>query len=127
MSGILRLRDVNTLDFERAYFNEASVFKSNNNLAHFVSEWYVGLSVTVSVFELQFLDKKKAGRGEIEITKTESLNISDLKTEYKKGKWYCSCHFFSQWGLCSHTMALQQVLGNMLSKEALSTAPDVNP
>jgi len=42
-------------------------------------------------------------------------------TEYKEGKWYCSCHFFSSWGLCSHTMALQRILGNMLPEEALTT------
>ncbi len=42
-------------------------------------------------------------------------------TEYKEGKWHCSCHFFSSWGLCSHTMALQKILGNMLPKEALTT------
>ena len=48
-------------------------------------------------------------------------------TEYKKGKWHCSCHFFSQWGLCSHTMALQKVLGNMLPKEALTTPYDITP
>jgi len=48
-------------------------------------------------------------------------------TEYKNGKWHCSCHFFSQWGLCSHTMALQQVLGNMLPKEALTTPYGITP
>jgi len=48
-------------------------------------------------------------------------------TEYKNGKWHCSCHFFSQWGLCSHTMALQQVLDNMLPKEALTTPYGITP
>jgi len=42
-------------------------------------------------------------------------------TGYKEDKWHCSCHFFSKWGLCSHTMALQKILGNMLPKEALTT------
>ena len=42
-------------------------------------------------------------------------------TEYQDGKWRCSCHFFSTWGLCSHTIALEKVLGNMLPKEALTT------
>ena len=41
-------------------------------------------------------------------------------TEYKEGKWHCSCHFFSQWGLCSHTIALEKVLGEMLPQEALT-------
>ncbi len=42
-------------------------------------------------------------------------------TEYKEGKWHCSCHFFSSWGVCSHTMALERILGNMLPKEALTS------
>ena len=63
---------------------------------------------------------------------TERITFSELSvkfrgendsyiTEYKEGKWYCSCHFFSSWGLCSHTMALQRILGNMLPEEALTT------
>lgn len=43
-------------------------------------------------------------------------------TAYKDGKWQCTCNFFANWGLCSHTMALQQILENMLPVEA-KTAP----
>ncbi|MBA7635375.1 hypothetical protein ES703_42979 [subsurface metagenome] len=46
---------------------------------------------------------------------------NDYITEYKEGKWHCSCHFFSSWGVCSHTMALERMLSNMLPKEALTT------
>lgn len=42
-------------------------------------------------------------------------------TEYKNGKWHCSCHFFPSWGRCSHTMALEKILSNLLPKEALTT------
>ena len=45
----------------------------------------------------------------------------DYTTEYKEGKWHCSCPFFSSWGVCSHTMALERILSNMLPKEALTT------
>jgi hypothetical protein len=45
---------------------------------------------------------------------------------YEDGKWHCSCRFFSQWGLCSHTMALEQILRDMLPKEALTAKFD-NP
>jgi len=44
---------------------------------------------------------------------------------YKDGKWHCSCRFFSSWRLCSHTMALQKILGNMLPPEAQTTQPNV--
>ena len=40
--------------------------------------------------------------------------------DYKEGKWNCSCDFFSQWGLCCHSMAMEKVLDKMLPEEALS-------
>jgi hypothetical protein len=36
-------------------------------------------------------------------------------------KWRCNCNFFSQAGTCSHTMAIQKMLGAMLPPEAKST------
>jgi hypothetical protein len=42
-------------------------------------------------------------------------------TGFKNGKWSCTCNFFSSWGTCSHTMALEKILGKMLPKEALTT------
>lgn len=39
---------------------------------------------------------------------------------YKEGQWHCSCSFFPKWGFCSHIMALQKILAEMLPKEALS-------
>lgn len=34
----------------------------------------------------------------------------------------CACDFFAGWGVCSHTMALERILGPMLPGEALSAA-----
>jgi len=45
----------------------------------------------------------------------------DYDTNYEDGKWHCSCRFFSIWGLCSHTMAMEKILANMLPPEALTT------
>ena len=67
---------------------------------------------------------------------TERVTFSDLSvkfqgehdnytTSYKEGKWHCSCHFFSNWGLCSHTMALQKILDNMLPTEALTIEDNI--
>jgi hypothetical protein len=41
-------------------------------------------------------------------------------TSYREGQWNCSCSFFSKWGVCSHTMALQKILIEMLPEQALS-------
>ena len=45
---------------------------------------------------------------------------SSHKVSYEDGKWHCNCHFFSQAKTCSHIMALQQLLNNMLPAEAQS-------
>ena len=41
----------------------------------------------------------------------------DYSTDYRDGNWHCSCNFFATWGTCSHSMALQRILGNMLPQE----------
>lgn len=32
---------------------------------------------------------------------------------YKAGTWQCDCDFFNSRGVCSHTMAMEKVLGEM--------------
>ena len=60
--------------------------------------------VTLSEFSADF-------RGEHNI-----YNVS-----YQNGKWHCTCHFSSQWGVCSHIMALQRLLAEMLPEEAATS------
>jgi len=43
---------------------------------------------------------------------------SDYDVSFRDGKWRCTCSFFSTWGLCSHTMAMEQILTSMLPPEA---------
>lgn len=57
--------------------------------------------VTLSSFTSQF-------RGE-----NDNYQVS-----YIEGEWQCSCHFSSQWGTCSHIMATQQVMAQMLPEDA---------
>jgi len=52
-------------------------------------------------------------------------NNSDYDVTYKDGKWHCTCAFFSGWGRCSHTMAMEKILGKMLPPEALTTQFDI--
>ena len=52
---------------------------------------------------------------------------SDYDTDYREGKWHCSCHFFATWGICSHTMAMQRILGSMLPREALDAQFEITP
>jgi hypothetical protein len=51
---------------------------------------------------------------------------SDYDINFKDGKWHCTCSFFSKWGLCSHTMALENILVNMLPPEARTAQMDAS-
>lgn len=37
-------------------------------------------------------------------------------TTYNNGEWRCTCRFFHEWGDCSHTMAMQRILGVTIPK-----------
>ena len=37
---------------------------------------------------------------------------------YDSGAWTCTCRFFASRGVCSHTMAMERLLGVMLPPEA---------
>ncbi len=39
---------------------------------------------------------------------------------YNGGVWNCTCHFFSQRGVCSHTMALERVLEGMVEPATIA-------
>ncbi|MFC1948911.1 hypothetical protein ACFLW0_01890 [Chloroflexota bacterium] len=66
--------------------------------------------ITFSEFSVKF-------RGD-----NDSYDIS-----YRDDKWHCTCNFFSSWGTCSHTMAMERILDNMLPEEALTMPPAATP
>lgn len=33
---------------------------------------------------------------------------------YDDGQWHCDCNYFGSHQVCSHTMAMERVLGNMV-------------
>jgi hypothetical protein len=39
---------------------------------------------------------------------------------YEQGTWHCTCNFFASRGVCSHTMAMERLLGVMLPPEAVA-------
>jgi hypothetical protein len=49
---------------------------------------------------------------------------SDYDISLKDGKWHCTCSFFSKWGICSHSMAMEKILGDMLPPEARTAQMD---
>jgi hypothetical protein len=44
----------------------------------------------------------------------------DYDVNFKGGKWRCTCEFYSKWGLCCHTMAMEKILEKMLPPEIRS-------
>ena len=44
-------------------------------------------------------------------------NHNTYEVTFDAGNWACQCLFFSTRGVCSHTMALQRILGGVLPRE----------
>ena len=42
------------------------------------------------------------------------------KVAYAEGSWHCDCDFFAGRGVCSHTMAMERILGQMVLTPAAS-------
>jgi hypothetical protein len=45
---------------------------------------------------------------------------SQHRVSFDEGAWSCTCNFFASRGVCSHTMALERLLGVMLPPEAMA-------
>ncbi len=42
-------------------------------------------------------------------------------------RWRCNCHYFESWTTCAHVLAMQKILGQMLTEQAQTSffgAPD---
>ncbi len=44
-------------------------------------------------------------------------NHDQYDVRFENGAWRCECHFFATRDFCSHTMALQRILDEMLTKQ----------
>lgn len=51
----------------------------------------------------------------IEFEVTFRGDHNSYTVSYDRDQWNCGCHFFAKRGVCSHTMALERVLGEMLT------------
>jgi len=46
-------------------------------------------------------------------------NHSNHTVTFEDDQWHCTCDFFSQRGICSHTMAMERVLVGMLPETGI--------
>ncbi len=44
-------------------------------------------------------------------------NHNTYEVTYDSGNWHCQCLFFTSRGVCSHTMALQRILAEVLNRQ----------
>lgn len=69
---------------------------------------------------LRKYEKAKAYAAERERMRVESLTVhfdgknSPHKVQFQDGRWQCDCEFFVGRQRCTHTMALEMVLGSMV-------------
>lgn len=45
---------------------------------------------------------------------------NDHVVTYDQGQWHCTCDFFQTRGRCSHSMALETILGDMVELAQVS-------
>lgn len=50
-------------------------------------------------------------------------NHNTYDVSFESGNWQCQCLFFSTRGVCSHTMALQRILDDVLATGAPQAEP----
>jgi hypothetical protein len=62
----------------------------------------------------------------IELSVSFRGDNNNYVTSYKEGKWHCTCDFFQHSGTCSHTMAMEKILGEMIPENAITTASKPN-
>ena len=59
-------------------------------------------------------------KGRVSITSFKATfhgNHNTYEVSFDSGAWHCQCLFFSTRGVCSHTMALQRILSEVLARE----------
>jgi len=66
------------------------------------------------------IEKAKRYATETDRVRFDSFQVTfrgdntDHVVTFDHGTWDCDCRFFSQRGVCSHTMALERILGAMI-------------
>ena len=50
-------------------------------------------------------------------TATFRGNHNQYDVRFENGAWRCECHFFATREICSHTMALERILNEMLTTQ----------
>lgn len=71
--------------------------------------------------------KRKQEKAQVYATQPERFELLEIhlkmhsshglrQISYQNGTWNCTCEFFKQHSTCSHTMAAERILKNLLPK-----------
>lgn len=72
------------------------------------------------------VEKARAYSGERHRMQIDGLHVSfhgensDHEVTLHEGHWMCTCDFFADWSVCSHTMALGRTLEGMVPSQEIS-------
>jgi hypothetical protein len=72
------------------------------------------------------IEKARVYSGERHRMQIDGLHVSfhgensEHDVTLENGKWRCTCGFFAEWSMCSHTMALQRTLDGMVPARELA-------
>lgn len=71
------------------------------------------------------VEKARVYAGERHRVHFEDLRVtfagenSDHEVSLTSGAWACTCDFFRDWTICSHTMAMERILEGMVPRQEL--------
>lgn len=74
------------------------------------------------------IEKARRYAAEPERLRLESLSVTvrgdntDHHVEFADEAWSCTCRFFAEWSICSHTMAIERVLAGLVPSQPLPVA-----
>lgn len=71
------------------------------------------------------IEKARRYAAEPERIRVEGLSVTiqgdngDHRVEFDGEAWSCTCGFFGEWSICSHTMAIERVLAGLVPSQPL--------
>ena len=74
------------------------------------------------------IEKARRYADEPERFHVESFSVTvrgdntDHQVEFADEGWSCTCGFFAEWSICSHTMAIERVLAGLVPAQPLPVA-----
>lgn len=74
------------------------------------------------------IEKAKRYAAEPERIRVEGFSVTiqgdnrDHHVEFGEDTWSCTCGFFSEWSICSHTMAIERLLVGLVPPQPLPVA-----